>query len=175
MIYTYKNKTPQIDTTAFIADYVTVVGDVTIKENASLWYGVQVRGDIASVFIGHNTNVQENTVIHVHHGHPTVIEDHITIGHKCIIHGCTVKKGSLIGMGTTILDGAVVGENCLIGAGSLIPQGKVIPDNSLAFGNPVKVIREVNAKDLAAMSKNIQDYLERTAEYLEIHRMKDKT
>ena len=165
MIYTYEEKKPVIATTAFIAEYVSIIGDVSIEDNASIWYGATIRGDMSSVSIGKNTNIQENTVVHVSTDIPTIIEDNVTVGHLCILHSCTVKQGALIGMGSTILDGAIIGEGSLIGAGSLVPPGKTIPPNSLAFGNPIKVYRELNDQDKEGMKQNVLEYVNKAAIY----------
>lgn len=125
----------------FIAPNATVVGDVELAESVTVWYQAVIRGDSNTVKVGARTNIQDGTVIHVDHDAPVEIAENVTVGHQCMLHGCTIEKGALIGMGSTILNHAVIGENSLIGAGSLVTEGKVIPPNVLAFGRPAKVIR----------------------------------
>ena len=125
----------------FIAPNATVVGEVELGEGVTVWYQAVVRGDSNTIKIGSNTNIQDGTIIHVDHDAPVEVAENVTIGHQCLLHGCTIEKGALIGMGSTILNHAVIGENSLIGAGSLVTEGKVIPPNVLAFGRPAKVIR----------------------------------
>ncbi len=143
-IYPYNGKSPKIADSAYIADYATVTGDVTIGEESSVWFNCAIRGDVAPTIIGKKVNIQDNSVLHQSPGAPCIIEDEATIGHMVILHGCTIRKKALIGMGSIILDKAEIGEGAFIGAGSLVPQGKVIPPNTLAFGRPAKVIRELN-------------------------------
>lgn len=143
MIIDYKNHTPKISDSAFIAPNATVIGDVEIGEHSSVLFGSVVRGDIAPVRIGNYTNVQDLSVLHQTPGLPLTLEDNVTIGHKVTLHSCTVKKGALVGMDSIVLDEAVIGENSFIGAGSLVTGGTVIPPNTLAFGRPAKVVREL--------------------------------
>jgi len=164
MIYSYKDKTPNISDSAFIAEYVALIGDIEIKDQASIWFGTTIRADMSTVVIGEGSNVQENSILHSD-GTPLIIEDNVTVGHGCILHGCTVKKGALIGMGATVLDGAVIGEGSFVGAGSLVPPGKSIPPNSLAMGSPVKVIRELTPADKEQITKGNKDYVKKGQEY----------
>lgn len=147
MIYPFNGKEPRIAESAFVADYVTIIGDVTIGENSSIWFNTAIRGDLAPTTIGNGVNIQENTVLHQETDMPLIIEDDVTVGHGCILHSAIIRKGALIGMGAIILDGAEIGEGALIGAGSLVPPGKKIPANTLAMGSPVKVIRELTEAD----------------------------
>lgn len=122
----------------FIAPNATVVGEVELGEGVTVWYQAVVRGDSNTIKIGSNTNIQDGTIIHVDHDAPVEVAENVTIGHQCLLHGCTIEKGALIGMGSTILNHAVIGENSLIGAGSLVTEGKVIPPNVLAFTDQPK-------------------------------------
>lgn len=140
MIIDYKNHTPKISDSAFIAPNATIIGDVEIGDNSSVFFGTVVRGDIAPVRIGNNTNVQDLSVLHQTPGLPLTLEDDVTIGHKVTLHSCTVKKGALVGMDSIVLDEAVIGENAFVGAGSLVTGGTVIPPNTLAFGRPATSI-----------------------------------
>ncbi|WP_209123942.1 gamma carbonic anhydrase family protein [Alkalihalobacillus sp. BA299] len=165
MIYPYYNKTPQIADSAFIADYVTVTGDVKIGEESSIWFNTVIRGDVATTIIGDRVNVQDNSVLHQSPNNPLIIEDDVTIGHQVILHSCILRKNALIGMGSIVLDGAEIGEGAFIGAGSLVPQGKVIPPNSLAFGRPAKVVRELTEEDLKDMARIRREYVEKGQYY----------
>jgi len=169
MIYSYKDKAPSVSDSAFIADYVTLIGDIEIKDQASIWFGTTIRADLSKVTIGEGSNVQENSILHSD-GEPLIIEDHVTVGHGCILHGCTIKKGALIGMGATVLDGAVIGEGTLVGAGSLVTPGKIIPPNSLVMGSPAKVIRQLTDADTEHIARGNRDYVKKGQEYKEMQK-----
>ena len=159
MIYPYKDKSPTIHPTAYIADYATITGDVTIGENTSIWFNTVIRGDVNKTIIGDRVSIQDLSCLHQSPAAPLIIEDEVTVGHQVTLHSCTIRKRALIGMGSIILDGAEIGEGAFIGAGSLVPPGKVIPPNSLAMGRPAKVVREVNAEDRADMDRIITEYV----------------
>ncbi|CAG9611256.1 Protein YrdA [Bacillus rhizoplanae] len=165
MIYPYKDKNPKIANSAFIADYVTITGDVTIGEESSIWFNTVIRGDVSPTIIGDRVNVQDQCTLHQSPAYPLILEDDATIGHQVILHSCTVKKDALIGMGSIILDGAEIGEGAFIGAGSLVPQGKKIPPNTLAFGRPAKVIRELTDEDRKDMARIRRQYVEKGQYY----------
>ncbi|MCM3611537.1 gamma carbonic anhydrase family protein [Planococcus sp. MERTA32b] len=165
MIYPYKDKHPQIDPSAFIADYVTITGDVKIGAESSVWFNTVVRGDVAPTLIGNKTNIQDLCMLHQSPNNPLILEDNVTVGHQVTLHSCIVRKNTLIGMGSVILDGAEIGEGAFIGAGSLVPQGKVIPPGKLAFGRPAKVIRDLNEDDIADMERIVREYAEKAAYY----------
>jgi len=143
----------------WVAPSATVIGDVELKSNASVWFGTTIRGDNEPIIIGEDSNVQENCVLHTDVGFPLTIGKDCTIGHKAILHGCKIGDNSLIGMGATVLNGAVIGKNCLIGAGALIPEGKEIPDNSLVMGMPGKVVRELDAQAIAKLTLSAKHYV----------------
>lgn len=168
MIYPYNGKTPKISASAFIADYVTISGDVQIGEESSIWFNTSIRGDVAPTIIGRKVNIQDNSVLHQSPNNPLILEDEVTIGHQVILHSCIIRKKALIGMGSIILDQAEIGEGAFIGAGSLVPQGKKIPPNSLAFGRPAKVIRELTADDLADMERISREYAEKGQYYKQL-------
>lgn len=165
MIYPYNGKNPKIAETAYIADYVTITGDVTIGEYSSIWFNTVIRGDVSPTIIGNDVNVQDNSVLHQSPNRPLVLEDGVTVGHSVILHSSTIRKNALIGMGSLILDGADIGEGAFIGAGSLVPPGKKIPPNTLAFGRPAKVVRELNADDIADMDRIRREYKEKGQYY----------
>jgi carbonic anhydrase/acetyltransferase-like protein (isoleucine patch superfamily) len=172
MIYEYKGKIPKIAQSAYIADFVTISGDVEIGEESSIWFNTVIRGDVAPTKIGKKVNIQDNSILHQSPNNTLLIEDDVTIGHGVILHSCKIRKNALIGMGSTILDNAEIGEGAFIGAGSLVPQGKVIPPNTLAFGRPVKVVREVNDHDISEMKRISREYAEKGQYYKELKPIK---
>ena len=158
MIYPFNGITPSIDPSVFIADYVTISGDVTIEENSTIWFNTVIRGDVNSTHIGRRVNIQDLCCLHQSPAFPLKLEDEVTIGHQVTLHSCTIKKGALIGMGSIVLDGAVIGEGAFIGAGSLVPPGKVIPPGVLALGRPAKVVRDLNDEDRKDMELQGRDH-----------------
>ncbi|MGD6855644.1 gamma carbonic anhydrase family protein [Bacillus infantis] len=165
MIYPYKGKMPRISPTAYIADYATITGDVEIGDESSIWFNTVIRGDVAPTIIGKKVNVQDNSVLHQSPDNPLIIEDEATIGHQVILHSCIIRKKALVGMGSIILDNAEIGEGAFIGAGSLVAQGKKIPPNTLAFGRPAKVIRELTEEDIKDMERISREYAEKGQYY----------
>jgi carbonic anhydrase/acetyltransferase-like protein (isoleucine patch superfamily) len=174
MIYPYKGKYPKIADSAYIADYVTITGDVEIGEESSVWFNTVIRGDVAPTRIGNKVNIQDNSVLHQSPNNPLIIEDEVTVGHQVILHSCIIRKKALIGMGSIILDQAEIGEGAFIGAGSLVPQGKKIPPNTLAFGRPAKVIRELTAEDIEDMERISREYAEKAQYYKLLQKNKDE-
>lgn len=165
MIYPFNDKYPLIAESAFIADFVTITGDVEIGEESSVWFNTVIRGDVAPTIIGKKVNIQDNSVLHQSPNNPLILEDEVTIGHQVILHSCMIRKKALIGMGSIVLDNAEIGEGAFIGAGSLVPQGKKIPPNTLAFGRPAKVIRELNSDDIMDMERITREYAEKAQYY----------
>jgi carbonic anhydrase/acetyltransferase-like protein (isoleucine patch superfamily) len=158
---------PEIDTSVFIAPGAWIIGDVKVGKRSSVFFNAVVRGDIQSIRIGQETNLQEHVLVHSSHGlSPVVIGDGATIGHRAIIHGCSIGSHSLIGMGSTILDDAQVGEYSLIGAHSLVTKGTIIPPRSLAIGTPAKVIRSLTDNEIAEILNSAKRYAELAAVYL---------
>ena len=151
----------------FIAPGAHVAGDVHLGENVGIWYNAVVRGDANSITIGDNTNVQDNTTVHTDSDFPVHIGKGVTVGHNAIVHGCTIGDNTVIGMGSILLSGAVIGENCIIGAGSLVTGKMRIPDNSLAFGNPAKVVRTVTAEEIKSNQDNAAHYVQLVKENTE--------
>lgn len=132
---------------AYIADTARVLGEVTLGKNANVWYGVSIRGDVAAVVIGENSNVQDNAVVHCDHKYPNVIGANVSIGHSAICHGESIGDGTLVGMGATLLGHTKVGRGCLIAAGAVVPPGMVVPDGMMAVGVPAKILRPVNDQE----------------------------
>ena len=147
------------DSRYWIAPNAVVLGHVRLDEDASVWFGAVLRGDNELITVGARSNVQDLTVIHSDIGFPATIGADCTIGHRAIIHGCTIGDNSLIGMGAIVLNGAVVGRNCLIGAGALIPESKVIPDNSLVVGMPGRVVRELDETAIRGLTASAAGYV----------------
>ncbi len=142
----------------WVAPTAVLIGDVALKSKASIWFGAVLRGDNERISVGEGSNVQENAVLHTDMGYPLVIGAGCTIGHKAILHGCSIGDNSLIGMGAIILNGAKIGANCLIGAGALITEGKDIPDESLVMGSPGKVVRALDASAIANLRESALAY-----------------
>ncbi|MDP4154161.1 MAG: gamma carbonic anhydrase family protein [Bacillota bacterium] len=174
MIYPYKGKHPRIADSAFIADYVTITGDVEIGEQSGIWFNTSIRGDVAPTSIGKKVNVQDNCVLHQSPNNPLILEDEVSVGHSVILHSCIIRKKALIGMGSIILDQAEIGEGAFVGAGSLVPQGKKIPPNTLAFGRPAKVVRELTSEDKKDMERIIREYTEKASYYKSLQEEKKK-
>lgn len=151
---------PKIDPDARIAREAVILGDVAIGAGSSVWYFSVIRGDEASITIGRGTNIQENSTVHVTTGCPAVIGDGVTVGHNAVLHSCTVGDGSLIGMGSVVLDQASIGKDCLIAAGSLVTKGMQIPGGSLVMGSPARVKRQLTEEEKEDMRNNAQVYLE---------------
>ena len=167
MIRTYKGIRPQIASNAFIETSAQVIGDVQIGEHSSVWFNCVIRGDVHYIRVGHSTNIQDGTVIHVTNGRfPTEIGNHVTIGHGVMVHGCTIKDRSLVGIGSIILDNAIIGEESFIAAGSLVTPGTVIPPRSMVMGSPAKVRREVTESEIELINRHWQNYIEYKNNYM---------
>jgi carbonic anhydrase/acetyltransferase-like protein (isoleucine patch superfamily) len=143
-VYALGDHHPQIDDDSWVAPDANLIGKVVLEQGASVWFGTTIRADHEEIRVGAGSNVQENCVMHIDAGYPLTIGRNCTIGHKVMLHGCTIGDNSLIGMGAIILNGAKIGKNCLIGAGALITEGKEIPDNSLVMGAPGKIVRQLD-------------------------------
>lgn len=157
-IYALDDVIPQLEEGAWVAPDANIIGKVVLEENASVWFGCTLRGDNEPIVVGQGSNVQENTVMHTDPGFPLTIGRGCTIGHKAMLHGCTIGENSLIGMGATVLNGARIGRNCLIGAGALITEGKEIPDGSLVMGTPGKVVRQLDDAAIEGLRKSARHY-----------------
>ncbi len=161
-------KGPSIGKNVFIAPNAAVFGDVTLKDNSSIWYSCTIRGDVDRIELGYSSNIQDGTTVHVTKDkYPTIIGDFTTIGHGVCLHGCTIGSNVLVGIGAIILDNALIGNNCIVAAGSLIPPGKVFPDGSFIMGHPAKVARQLTDEDKAMIQANAERYLKYKDLYLE--------
>lgn len=166
MIRPFNGISPKIQDTAFIAEDAVVIGDVEIGENASVWFGSIVRGDVNFIRIGDRTNIQDASVIHVSSKtHSTILENDITVGHRVTLHGCYIETGCLIGIGAILLDGVRIGRNSLVAAGSLITPGTIIPPRSMVMGSPAKVKRQLTEEEIDGIAKNVAKYVELSAIY----------
>ena len=157
-IYALGDDTPQMHTDTWVAADANLIGKVVLEEGSSVWFSSTIRADHEIILVGAGSNVQENTVMHVDAGFPLTIGKNCTIGHKVMLHGCTIGNNTLIGMGATILNGAKIGNNCLIGAGALITEGKEIPDGSLVMGVPGKVVRQLDEQAIKGLEASALHY-----------------
>ncbi|MFZ9920009.1 MAG: gamma carbonic anhydrase family protein [Terrimicrobiaceae bacterium] len=155
----FLGRQPQTSLAAFVAANATLVGDVRLGRNSSVFYGAVLRGDIESIHIGDGTNVQDGAVVHLADDLPAVIGSNCTIGHSAIIHACTIGNLCLVGMGAVVLDGAEIGEECLIGARALVTQRTKIPPRSLVIGSPAKVVRDLTAEELVSLRQSAEKYI----------------
>lgn len=167
IIRAFDGKKPRIGERVFVAENAALIGDVELGNDCSIWFGTTVRGDVNAIRIGSRTNVQDNCTIHVTHKRwATVIAEEVTIGHGAIVHGCTVHRGALIGMGSRVLDGAVVGESALVGAGALVPEGMKVPPRTLVVGVPARVKRALTDEELERLEQSWKNYVEYKEKYL---------
>lgn len=162
----HAGKAPRLGAGVWLADDAVVIGDVDLGPAASVWYGAVLRGDVNSIRIGARTNVQDGTVIHVtSRTHPTVLGDDVTVGHRAVLHGCTVHDRALVGIGAIVLDGAVVGEEAMVGAGALVPPGMVVPPRTLVLGSPAKPRRPLTPEEIAGLAASAAHYVEYAARH----------
>lgn len=167
IIKKYLNHTPKIHETAYIAEGVVIIGDVEIGAFSNIWFGVVIRGDVAPIRIGKNTNVQDGTVIHVNRNDgPTIIGDNVTIGHKALLHACIVEDNSFVGMSSTVLDFAKISTNSMLGAGAVLTPKKTIPKNELWVGSPAKFHRNLSQEEIDYMQISADNYVKLSREYL---------
>lgn len=145
---------------AFLAEDARIIGNITLGEDSSIWFGCVLRGDNEEIMIGGRTNVQEHTVMHTDPGYPLTIGEGCTIGHRVMLHGCTIASNSLIGIGAIVLNGAKVGRNCLVGAGALVTEGKEFPDGSLIIGSPARAVRSLDENAIRRLSESANHYVE---------------
>ncbi len=165
MLYALGQLKPSVDDSAYIAPNVTLVGAVTVGARASIWFGTVGRGDINTITIGDDTNIQDSCVLHVTHKHALVIGARVTAGHAAVLHGCTIEDDCLIAMGAIVLDGARIGRGSLVGAGCVVAPGTVVPPESLVMGVPGKVIRQLSAEDREKLEHGWQNYVGYAQQY----------
>jgi len=159
-IYELDGVAPQLAATSWIADSAEVMGSVTLEDDASVWFGAVVRGDTAHITIVAGSNVQDASVLHADEGLPLTIGRHVTVGHKVMLHGCTIGDESLIGIGAVVLNGAKIGENCLVGAGALVTEGKEFPDGSMIIGSPARAVRTLTPEQIEGLRWSARHYIE---------------
>jgi carbonic anhydrase/acetyltransferase-like protein (isoleucine patch superfamily) len=159
-LYELDGTAPQVAASAWVADSAQVMGNVSVGEDASVWFGTVVRGDCESIAIGAGSNVQDASVLHADVGKPLVIGERVTVGHQVMLLGCTIGDESLIGIGAIVLNGARIGKNCLVGAGSLVTEGKEFPDGSMILGSPAKAVRQLTPEQIEGLRQSAQHYIE---------------
>ncbi|MEF2782601.1 gamma carbonic anhydrase family protein [Erysipelotrichaceae bacterium HCN-30851] len=168
MIIAYRGKKPVIAEDSYLSKNATIIGDVTLEKGSSVFFHTVVRGDKDAIFIGENSNIQDNCTLHTDPGHELKIGKCVTVGHNAILHGCIIEDEVLIGMGAIILNEAVIGKHSIIGAGAVVTQGQIIPENSLVVGCPAKIIKQVNAAQVEEIKENALHYAELGREYKEM-------
>jgi carbonic anhydrase/acetyltransferase-like protein (isoleucine patch superfamily) len=164
-IYQLDDLTPTLHASAWVADNAQVMGNVTLAEDSSVWFGVVIRGDMDAITVGKGSNIQDGSVLHTDQGMPLTIGDNVTVGHQVMLHGCTIGDGSLIGIQAVVLNGAKIGKNCLVGAGSLVTEGKEFPDGSMIFGSPAKAVRQLSEVQIEGLKMSAQRYIENARRY----------
>lgn len=160
MLYSLGDKKPVTGSNNFIAHNATIVGEVALADDVSIWFNVVIRAESAKVTIGKGTNIQDGSVLHVDEGFPLTFGEGVTVGHKAMVHGCTIGDYSLIGINAVVLDGAKIGKHCLIGANALVPSGMEIPDGSMVLGSPAKIKRQLTEQEIQMLHKSAEHYVE---------------
>jgi carbonic anhydrase/acetyltransferase-like protein (isoleucine patch superfamily) len=164
-IYELDGKSPRLGAGAWVADNATVIGDVILGDNASVWFGAVIRGDTDTITIGRNTNIQDASVLHADEGVPLTLGDNVTVGHQVMLHGCTIGDGTLIGIQAVVLNNAKIGRNCIVGAGAVVTEGKEFPDNSLIVGAPARVVRQLDEAATAKLAYLAEHYVGNALRY----------
>ncbi|OYT88756.1 MAG: gamma carbonic anhydrase family protein [Burkholderiales bacterium PBB3] len=159
-LYQLDTLSPSVAPTAWVADSAQVMGNVELAEDSSVWFGVVIRGDTETIRIGHGSNIQDGSVLHADIGKPLTVGANVTVGHKVMLHGCTIGDGSLIGIGAIVLNGAKIGKGCIVGAGALVTEGKEFPDGSMIIGSPAKAVRELTSEQQAHLQLSALHYIE---------------
>ncbi len=168
MIRAFRGVMPTIASNAFVDETAVIIGDVVIGSESSVWFNAVIRGDVNHIRIGHRTNIQDLSLLHITHDtHPLILGDDITIGHHVVLHGCSIHDRVLIGMGSIVMDGVDIEENCIVGAGSLVTERTHVPANSLILGSPARVIRSLSDEELAWIKESAQHYINYASQYME--------
>ncbi len=165
MIYSLGDRVPVLKGDNYVAPNASVIGSVVMERGANVWWNVTIRGDNDLITLGENVNIQDGSVLHTDEGVPLTLEKDVSVGHMVMLHGCTVKEGSLIGIKAVVLNHAVIGRECLIGANTLIAEGKVIPDRSLVLGSPGRVVRTLTDDDVKRIRGIAQHYVDNARRY----------
>lgn len=164
-IYQLDDIAPSIAPSAWVADNAQVIGNVTLGENSSVWFGAVVRGDTESITVGKGSNIQDGSVLHADLGMPLLIGENVTVGHQVMLHGCTIGDNTLIGIQAVVLNGAKIGKNSLVGAGSLVTEGKEFPDGSMIFGSPAKAVRQLSLEQIEGLKMSARHYVDNASRY----------
>lgn len=164
-LYSFKGVEPLIHSSCYIAPGAQIIGKVELAENTSIWHNSVLRGDVNTIIVGKNTNIQDLSMLHITEKHPLIIEENVTIGHSVTLHSCLIKKNSLIGMGSTILDDAEIGEYSIVAAGSVVTPGKQFPPKSMIMGAPAKVVRALTEKELDMLDHHYLSYIKYASEF----------
>lgn len=165
MKYQLGNKKPDLNASSFVAPSADLIGEVNLLENASVWFNCVLRADNEPITIGENSNVQDGSILHVDPGYPIEVANNVTVGHKVMLHGCTIGENTLIGMNAVVLNGAKIGKNCVIGANALVTENTEIPDGSMALGSPAKVVKQLDEQTIAMLKKGADHYVKNSALY----------
>ena len=159
-IYELDQVVPRIDDSAWVADSAQVMGDVTLEQDVSIWFGAVLRGDMDAIRIGRGSNIQDGSVLHADKNMPLTVGRNVTVGHQVMLHGCTIGDGSLIGIGAVVLNGAKIGAGCIVGAGALVTEGKEFADGSMILGSPARVVRELTPEQRQGLQRSAEHYIE---------------
>ena len=164
-VYEVNGLRPKLAPSAWVADSAQVIGNVRLGEQVSVWFGTVIRGDNEEIVIGAGSNVQDGSVLHSDWGQPLTLGEGVSIGHKVMLHGCSIGAGSLIGIGAVLLNGARIGRHCLVGAGSLVTEGKEFPEGSMILGSPARVVRQLSAEQIAGFQAIARHYVENAQQF----------
>ena len=164
-IYSLEGKAPTLQGRVYVAPTASVIGNVTLADESSVWWGAVLRGDYDPIIIGTRTNIQDNCIVHMDEDFPVTIGSRVTVGHKAVLHGCTVGDNSLIGINSVVMNGVTIGENCLIGSNTLITEGKTIPPGTLTLGSPGKVVRDLTAEEIEELTDFSDRYVRNSSRY----------
>jgi carbonic anhydrase/acetyltransferase-like protein (isoleucine patch superfamily) len=164
-VYQLGELSPDIAASAWVADSARVIGNVSLGDDASVWFGVVIRGDTERIAIGRGSNIQDNSVVHADAGFPVSVGENVTVGHQAMLHGCTIGDHSLIGIQAVVLNGAKIGRHCLVGAGALVTEGQSFPDGSLILGTPARVVRQLSPEQMQGLEKSAAHYVENARRY----------
>ena len=164
-VYELDGIQPRVAASAWVADSAQIMGDVVLGEDSSVWFGTVIRGDTETITVGRGSNIQDASVLHADVGKPLTIGDNVTVGHKVMLHGCTIGDETLIGIGAVVLNGAVIGKNCLVGAGALVTEGKEFPDGSMIIGSPAKAVRQLSPEQIEGLKLSARHYMDNARRY----------
>jgi carbonic anhydrase/acetyltransferase-like protein (isoleucine patch superfamily) len=167
VLYELGAQCPRIGNGVFVAANATVIGDVELQAESSIWFGAVLRGDIERITVGRGSNIQDGTICHTDPSNPCVVGDYVTVGHMAMLHGCNIGDRSLVGIGATLMNGSAIGNDCIVGAHALITEGKKFPDGVVIMGAPAKIVRELDANDRAKLRANAERYVQRAQRYLQ--------